>query len=782
MSNTYIHGDIHLSNNNKNDKIDVFIDSDQNDVKFHTNVESIENFISIEPTQNNHCATKLYVDNTVGSNSSDTQVIFNDVGVLTGDSEFTYNKVSKELSMGDNKIIDVATPTNNTDATNKLYVDSIASLGVTWKNSVCIATTGPLTLASDFENGDTIDGTVLATNDRILIKDQASGIENGIYTVNASGAPTRSVDTPSGLSVAGLAVWVNKGNVNGDQGWVCISDPPNDIVGTDSLSFSLFASIPATGVHNLQVTTDVGNTTTNAIDVTNTTQSTSVSTGAIICDGGVGVAKNLYVGNKFNLDDYQFPDGHFIGDQMSTGLLSGGQLSVASGTQFSITDGDGIITDSTIPSTPVTYEVTWTGLSNITVSNLPNKFTYVYIDNAGSVVQSIVEPTPTLRRDNIFLGKLFHADGATLTSVNDQPDSLDNANSQFHDFTRGIGPVVLTGLRITANGTNLSIDRTPGSLHQTGIYFHTSVQSPNIKDYTVSTLSSFARSTQLAIGSSFTTLDPGNYDLAGVVTIVPGSGSRATNMRVYFFNSGFISIQYGQTWYTNLAEAQQNVASESFVVEPFSVTNGILLAIISIRKDATDLTDPTQASIFNASRFGEVSIGVGGTATANFQNVYDNSGQPQIIVDATGGALQIQDAAITIGGNLFEIKDTVGSNLFDVDNAGNTKAYGNIDLDSTNNVQFNTTDLVISHSGIAGSITNTTGDLTIENSAITSDTIVKLGSTTNNTKFIVENSLNSDIFEVQGSGVCKFLKDAPVLYGAGGDFTIFHDRTYKCNR
>lgn len=65
------------------------------------------------------------------------------------------------------------------------------------KDSVVCATTANGTLATAFENGDTVDGIVLATGNRILIKNQSAPAENGIYTVNASGAPTRATDFDS---------------------------------------------------------------------------------------------------------------------------------------------------------------------------------------------------------------------------------------------------------------------------------------------------------------------------------------------------------------------------------------------------------------------------------------------------------------------------------------------------------------------------------------------------------------------------------------------------------
>ena len=65
------------------------------------------------------------------------------------------------------------------------------------KLSCKVATTTSGTLSSDFEAGDTIDGVTLSAGDRILIKDQGEGSENGIYVVNTTGAPTRSTDMNS---------------------------------------------------------------------------------------------------------------------------------------------------------------------------------------------------------------------------------------------------------------------------------------------------------------------------------------------------------------------------------------------------------------------------------------------------------------------------------------------------------------------------------------------------------------------------------------------------------
>lgn len=146
-----------------------------------------------------------------------------------------------DISVNNRKITNLATPTTSTDAATKAYVDSTTS-GLDVKQSVRVATTVAGTLATSFENGDTIDGITLATGNRILIKNQATGSENGIYTVNASGAPTRATDFDTDAEVtAGAFTFVEQGTVNSDTGWVLSTDNPI-VVGTTSLTFTQFSS------------------------------------------------------------------------------------------------------------------------------------------------------------------------------------------------------------------------------------------------------------------------------------------------------------------------------------------------------------------------------------------------------------------------------------------------------------------------------------------------------------------------------------------------------------
>jgi hypothetical protein len=195
-------------------------------------------------TANDHETTLSFTDPT-----ADRTITFKDE---TGTVAFTADvdtrlataggTMSGAIAMGTNKITGLGTPTDATDAATKGYVDT-AVVGIDWKASVRAATTANVTLASDLENGDTLDGVTLATGDRILVKNQSTGSQNGIYVVKASGAPDRSTDADTGAELtSNFAVFVEEGTANADQGYVLTNDGAIT-VGTTALTFTQFTGL-----------------------------------------------------------------------------------------------------------------------------------------------------------------------------------------------------------------------------------------------------------------------------------------------------------------------------------------------------------------------------------------------------------------------------------------------------------------------------------------------------------------------------------------------------------
>jgi len=165
----------------------------------------------------------------------------------------------------------VPTPIIAGEAANKGYVDN-AVQGLSWKQAVRVATTANGTLATAFSNLSVVDGITLATGDRILIKDQTVGSENGIYIVTA-GAPTRATDADTSAEIDSSTVYVESGTVNADIVWNLLTDNP--VLGTTSLVYGQInggstptASTVTAGKVRLATTTEAEAKTDGTIAVT----------------------------------------------------------------------------------------------------------------------------------------------------------------------------------------------------------------------------------------------------------------------------------------------------------------------------------------------------------------------------------------------------------------------------------------------------------------------------------------------------------------------------------
>lgn len=130
-----------------------------------------------------------------------------------------------------------ADPSSAMHPATKQYVDSLAQ-GIDVRASCRVASTANIVLATG--TALTIDGVVTVAGDRVLVKNQTTTSENGIYVV-AAGAWSRSTDADTSAEVtAGMFTFVSEGTVNADSGWVLTT---NDAItlGTTGLAFAQFS-------------------------------------------------------------------------------------------------------------------------------------------------------------------------------------------------------------------------------------------------------------------------------------------------------------------------------------------------------------------------------------------------------------------------------------------------------------------------------------------------------------------------------------------------------------
>jgi len=223
---------------------------------------------------------KNKLDDATASNTSST-LVFRDAS-----GDFAANDITA------NKVTGLAAPTADTDAANKAYVDAARS-GLDVKQSVRVATTG-----SDISLSNTttsIDGVTLSDGDRVLVKDQSTGSENGIYVVSTSGAWSRATDADSSAEVtAGLFTFVAEGSVNGDSGWV-LSTNDTITLDTTALTFAKFSGagqiiagdgLSKSGTQSNQIDVNVDGTTTYIDGSDNVAVKSSATAGQVLISDG----------------------------------------------------------------------------------------------------------------------------------------------------------------------------------------------------------------------------------------------------------------------------------------------------------------------------------------------------------------------------------------------------------------------------------------------------------------------------------------------------------------
>lgn len=158
-----------------------------------------------------------------------------DVILKNGTVAFTADQ-----SIGGFKITNLGAPVAGTDAATKNYVDSVAE-GLKPKTAARVATTANITIASDLNVGDVIDGITLVNGDRVLVKDQSTASENGIYVAGATPARSTDFDSLSPIDeINGALVAVQEGTLN--SGKVFVQSGTVTTIGTDPISFVFFNS------------------------------------------------------------------------------------------------------------------------------------------------------------------------------------------------------------------------------------------------------------------------------------------------------------------------------------------------------------------------------------------------------------------------------------------------------------------------------------------------------------------------------------------------------------
>jgi hypothetical protein len=350
---------------------------------------------------------------------------------------------------------------------------------------------------------------------------------------------------------------------------------------------------------------------------------------------------------------------------LSTGLAEGGVVTIGTpNTTVDITDGFGIISDTaTTPGDPTYQKVTWSGLTGVTITGIAAaNFTTIGINSAGSVVQKANDFfTPSELRTTIQLAVVLHESNVQVDSIASAVRPVASPSNNLGDLSTSVGAINRSGNLFGPNGANLNIDKSAGETYSIGSNYATDMNSPNIITTGALAATSFRYIYKDGVGgytvtATTTAINGGDYD-DGTGTLNSVGNNNWSVQRIYFVaNTSEVFVHYGQEEYATKTSAISGIISEAFTPSP-GIARASFRAWLVIKGNASDLSNVDQAIFVEADKFGQAPISGGINTLGDFQEVYENSVQPQIVLDATRLGLQIRDNATPIANPLFEILD-----------------------------------------------------------------------------------------------------------------------------
>jgi hypothetical protein len=145
----------------------------------------------------------------------------------------TQNANSVTLTGG--TITGLGDPSSSSEAATKNYVDNLVT-GLRTRVIARVASTANVNISTGLENGDTLDGVTLVTGNRVLLKDQSTASQNGLYIVVASGAASRDTEFDIISELAGQLILVSEGSTHADDLFLCTTDT-SATLGSSSISY-----------------------------------------------------------------------------------------------------------------------------------------------------------------------------------------------------------------------------------------------------------------------------------------------------------------------------------------------------------------------------------------------------------------------------------------------------------------------------------------------------------------------------------------------------------------
>ena len=347
---------------------------------------------------------------------------------------------SNSIAITGGSITGLSQPSANSEVATKQYVDDLLA-GIRTRVSVRVATTVNIDLTQDLQNGDTIDGVTLATDNRVLVKNQTDATQNGIYDVVASGTATRPTEFDTFNELAGQLISVQEGSTQADRLFLCTSNFGGTL-GADNIVYQ------QQNVTTLDLVQDTspqlgGDLDVNGRDIVSTSDGNITLTpngaGVVRLDGNVDISTGLIAlkngGSQSELRLYcESSNAHYLAIKAPPHSQFSGnvtlQLPGGTGTsgQAIVTNGSGVLSFADIAETKPT-------VANVSQTIAPSTATTINITGTGFVsipqVDFVNGSTGAVTRANTvsFTNATTLSVNVTLTSGNyyvrvENPDGL----------------------------------------------------------------------------------------------------------------------------------------------------------------------------------------------------------------------------------------------------------------------------------------------------------------------------------------------------------------------
>ena len=309
---------------------------------------------------------------------------------------------------------------------------------------------------------------------------------------------------------------------------------------------------------------------------------------------------------------------------VTTSVLSDVVITINSGdnTKVDISDGAsgpilGVVVDAyTNPAVPVVTNISagpFTAVDPTYLGAAPA--TFFSINASGTLVQKAVPLSASERRDEFQIAQAFHSASVvdSVATVVTAP-GLDTL-LQLIDVQEALGPINVSGNRISANGANLSIDKSEGTIHLIGVNYENDKQNPGYRTSAAQVAPAIFSAWRdgsggTAVGAPSVTIDPTKYDDGTGGTGTPNGTLASWQWQIMRFylgpDSDLMVHTYGQNVYNNRANAVANVDVE-FPTPLVFDAGSLYLGALIVSGGTTSLND-NLSDFVPAGKLGQLNI------------------------------------------------------------------------------------------------------------------------------------------------------------------------------